>query len=117
MTLEAPSAEPLRTTDRDGKMLSRDDYAALLEEILIELSGIMARDGDRLATTSVPVRTEIDEALKQLRDPGTRRGQVAAISFGLSDELIRSNWDAVVDELYAAYSGREAASAGGGAKE
>lgn len=87
--------------------LSREEFSEVLDLILAELSGLGLTVGEVAAGESLPLRTEIDNALALFRDPHLPRGRVVGLSVGLTDSFTRARWDELLDELYAAYVARK----------
>lgn len=86
--------------------LTKEEFAEVFDIALTELSGHGLIQGEEAVKESLPLRTEVEEALKLLRDPRISRERAVGVAIGLVDEFVRARWDQLIEELYAAYTAR-----------
>jgi hypothetical protein len=84
-------------------MLSSDEFAKIVDLFLEELSGIVSRDSRKVVETNLPLRAEVDEALKLLRSSKAKREEVVTTSFGIVSEFVQARREGILDELYREY--------------
>lgn len=84
-------------------MLNPDEFAKIVDMLFEELSGIAVRDCRSATETVLPLRTEVDEALKFLCYPKVKREEVVSTCFGVVDEFVRAPRDDFIEELHREY--------------
>ena len=102
-------------------MVSRDEYARIIESFLMEMSGHVHTYSEAALRALPEFGAELDEHVRILRDPATQAADAVPLAFGLVDEFVEATWDDTITECYALYvdmsGGRSQHHPGGGAPE
>lgn len=91
-------------------MVSREEFAAVLDSFMSEMSVIVVRDGPSRLRLLPGLAKELREARSMLSDPSVPLEQVLALSFGAVDEYYGANRNDIIDQAYALYSDQVQAS-------
>ena len=84
-------------------MLSREEYERVIEAFLVELNHLCLDASEKDLRGLPRLNLEIDDYLKEFRDPEKDPGQVLYYAFAYLDEYIGADWDRVASAGYEAY--------------
>ena len=84
-------------------MVSREEYARIIESFLIEMTGHVHTYSDAALRALPDFGAELDEHVRLLRDPATQATDAVPMAMGLVDEFVRATWDDTISECYGLY--------------
>lgn len=84
-------------------MLSREEYERVLKVFLVELNHLCSDASEQDLRALPRLASEIDDYLREFRDPDNDPGQVLRYAFAYLDEYIGADWDRVASTGYEAY--------------
>ena len=94
-------------------MLSREEYERVIKIFLVELNYLCLDASERDLRALPRLNSEIDDYIKEFRDPGNDPGQAIYYAFAFLDEYIGADWDRVASAGYEAYKISQSQSPGG----
>ena len=84
-------------------MVSREEYARIIESFLTEMSGHVHTYSEPALRALPDFGGELDEHMRILRDPATPAAAAVPLAFGLVDEFVGATWHDTITECYALY--------------
>ena len=90
-------------------MLSKANFATAVRFFMREMSSVCLLETPESLRHLLGFREEILAFREVLRDPHSTDVAVLSGAFGVVDEYVHRKWDAIVNEIYDAYSEEESA--------